>query len=73
MGRAGIVVNVMCVYGHGVTWCTGTGVCGVRVRVYVVYGYGGMWYGYGGMWYGYGGMWYGDMCMGVLRMLEMCR
>ena len=59
MGRAGIVVNVMCVYGHGVTWCTGTGVCGVRARGYVVYGYGGMWYG--------------DMCMGVLRMLEMCR
>ena len=66
MGRAGIVVNVMCVYGHGVTRCTGTGVCGVRVRGYVVCRYGGMWYGYGGMWYG-------DMCMGVLRMLEMCR
>ena len=39
MGRAGVVVNVMCVYGHGVTWCTGTGVCGVRVRGYVVRGY----------------------------------
>ena len=36
MGRAGIVVNVMCVYGHGGMWCTGTGVCGVRVRGYVV-------------------------------------
>ena len=59
MGRAGIVVNVMCVYGHGVTRCMGTGVCGVRVRGYVVCRYGGMWYG--------------DMCMGVLRMLEMCR
>ena len=70
MGRAGIVVNVMCVYGYGVTWCTSTWVCGVRVRGYVVYGYGAMWYGYGGTWYG-------DMCMGmgmgVLRMLEMCR
>ena len=33
MGRAGIVVNVMCVYGHGVTWCTGTGVCGTGTGV----------------------------------------
>ena len=51
MGRAGIVVNVMCVYGHGVTRCTGTGVCGVRVRGYVVrvrgYVVRGYVYGYG--------------------------
>ena len=43
MGRAGIVVNVMCVYGYGVTWCTSTWVCGVRVPEYVVYGYGYVW------------------------------